>query len=119
MRSARSWLLFVAHLNHSPVVRLIGLHVCLHLRGSADAGGSGMGAHLGLSRDRDWAGVTGFTVFAGNPSVAAWASDAPPLLLFAVCVGSHGTARGRNVKLSALMMLERGHLHCADPVCCA
>jgi len=57
-------------------------------------------AYLGIAM----AGVTGFSIFAGKLLDMA-GIDAPPILLFAVCVGAAWFCAWKNVQLSALLML--------------
>jgi amino acid transporter len=57
-------------------------------------------AYLGISM----AGVTGFTIFAGK-LLGMVGIDAPPILLFGVCVGIAWLCAWKNVRLSATLML--------------
>jgi amino acid transporter len=72
----------------------------LGLRAGAIGGWALIWAYLGISM----AGVTGFTIFAGK-LLAMIGIQAPPLLLFAVCVGAAWVCAWKNVRLSALLML--------------
>ena len=57
-------------------------------------------AYLGIAM----AGVTGFSIFAGK-LLSLMGINAPPLLLFAVCVAAAWFCAWKNVKISAIMML--------------
>jgi amino acid transporter len=57
-------------------------------------------AYLGIAM----AGVTGFSIFAGK-LLSLMGISAPPILLFAVCVGIAWFCAWKNVKISAIMML--------------
>ena len=72
----------------------------LGLRAGAIGGWALIWAYLGISM----AGVTGFTIFAGK-LLALMGVDAPPIVLFAVCVAAAWFCAWKNVQLSALLML--------------
>jgi amino acid transporter len=72
----------------------------LGLTSGAIGGWSLIWAYLGISM----AGVTGFTIFAGK-LLAMMGVDAPPYILFAVCVAAAWFCAWKNVQLSAVMML--------------
>lgn len=72
----------------------------LGLKVGAVGGWSLIWAYLGIAM----AGVTGFTIFAGK-LLALVGVDAPPILLFAVCVGTAWYCAWSNVQLSAKLML--------------
>jgi amino acid transporter len=100
-------LLFVAYnLNQfarrSTMAGSMYAYICrgLGLKAGAVGGWSLIWAYLGIAM----AGVTGFTVFAGK-LLAMMGIDAPPILLFAVCVGSAWLCAWKNVQLSAILML--------------
>ena len=57
-------------------------------------------AYLGIAM----AGVTGFTIFSGS-LLSMMGINAPPILLFAVCVATAWFCAWKNVQLSAIMML--------------
>ena len=57
-------------------------------------------AYLGISM----AGITGFTIFAGK-LLSLMGITAPPIVLFAVCVGAAWFCAWKNVKISAIAML--------------
>jgi amino acid transporter len=72
----------------------------LGLKAGAIGGWALIWAYLGISM----AGVTGFTIFAGK-LLAMIGIDAPPILLFAVCVAAAWICAWKNVRLSAMLML--------------
>ena len=72
----------------------------LGLKAGAIGGWALIWAYLGIAM----AGVTGFTIFAGK-LLQMMGITAPPILLFAVCVGAAWYCAWKNVKLSALLML--------------
>src|SRR5271167_2103524 len=72
----------------------------LGLRAGAIGGWALIWAYLGISM----AGVTGFTIFAGK-LLAMMGINAPPILLFAICVATAWICAWKNVRLSALLML--------------
>jgi amino acid transporter len=77
-------------------------YICrgLGLKAGAIGGWSLIWAYLGISM----AGVTGFTIFSGK-LLAMLGIDAPPFLLFAICVGASWLCAWKNVQLSAILML--------------
>ena len=77
-------------------------YICrgLGLKAGAIGGWALIWAYLGISM----AGVTGFTIFAGK-LLAMTGITAPPILLFAVCVGIAAVLAWKNVQLSAILML--------------
>jgi amino acid transporter len=72
----------------------------LGLRAGAIGGWALIWSYLGISM----AGVTGFTIFAGK-LLGMVGINAPPILLFAVCVLAAWVCAWKNVRLSALLML--------------
>jgi amino acid transporter len=77
-------------------------YICrgLGLKAGAIGGWSLIWAYLGISM----AGVTGFTIFAGKLLGMA-GINAPPVLLFAICVAAAWYCAWKNVALSAILML--------------
>lgn len=77
-------------------------YICrgLGLKAGAIGGWALIWAYLGISM----AGVTGFTVFSGK-LLAMMGIDAPPVLLFAICVSAAWLCAWKNVQLSAILML--------------
>jgi amino acid transporter len=77
-------------------------YICsgLGLKAGAVGGWSLIWSYLGIAM----AGVTGFTIFAGKLLVMA-GINAPPIALFAICVGAAWFCAWKNVQLSALLML--------------
>lgn len=72
----------------------------LGLRAGAIGGWALIWSYLGISM----AGVTGFTIFAGK-LLGMIGVNAPPILLFGVCVLAAWACAWKNVRLSALLML--------------
>jgi len=72
----------------------------LGLRAGAIGGWALIWSYLGIAM----AGVTGFTVFAGK-LLDMIGINAPPILLFAICVLAAWGCAWKNVRLSALLML--------------
>jgi amino acid transporter len=72
----------------------------LGLTAGGIAGWSLIWAYLGIAM----AGVTGFSIFAGK-LLGMMGLTAPPIALFAVCVGIAWYCAWKNVQLSALLML--------------
>ena len=72
----------------------------LGLKAGAIGGWALIWSYLGISM----AGVTGFTVFSGK-LLAMMGINAPPIVLFAVCVAAAWICAWKNVRLSALLML--------------
>ncbi len=72
----------------------------LGLRAGAIGGWALIWSYLGISM----AGVTGFTIFAGK-LLAMMGVNAPPILLFGLCVAAAWGCAWKNVRLSALLML--------------
>jgi amino acid transporter len=72
----------------------------LGLKVGAIGGWSLIWAYLGIAM----AGVTGFSIFAGK-LLALVGVNAPPILLFAICVAASWYCAWRNVQLSAKLML--------------
>lgn len=77
-------------------------YICrgLGLRVGAVGGWSLIWSYLGIAM----AGVTGFTIFAGK-LLAMLGINAPPILLFGVCVAGAWFCAWKNVQLSAILML--------------
>lgn len=77
-------------------------YICrgLGLKAGAVGGWALIWSYLGIAM----AGVTGFTIFAGK-LLAMAGITAPPVLLFAVCVGIGWFCAYKNVQLSAMLML--------------
>lgn len=77
-------------------------YICrgLGLRVGAVGGWSLIWSYLGIAM----AGVTGFTIFAGK-LLAMLGINAPPILLFGVCVAAAWFCAWKNVQLSAILML--------------
>ncbi len=77
-------------------------YICrgLGLKAGAVGGWALIWSYLGIAM----AGVTGFTIFAGKLLTMA-GINAPPILLFAICVGIGWFCAYKNVALSAILML--------------
>jgi amino acid transporter len=77
-------------------------YICrgLGLEAGAIGGWALIWAYLGISM----AGVTGFTIFAGK-LLGMLGITAPPIALFAICVGIAAVCAWKNVQLSAILML--------------
>src|SRR5579871_3743775 len=77
-------------------------YICrgLGLKAGAVGGWALIWAYLGIAM----AGVTGFTIFSGK-LLAMAGINAPPILLFAICVGIGWFCAYKNVQLSAMLML--------------
>src|SRR5690348_9432553 len=77
-------------------------YICrgLGLRVGAVGGWSLIWSYLGIAM----AGVTGFTIFAGK-LLTMLGINAPPMLLFGVCVVGAWFCAWKNVQLSAILML--------------
>ena len=86
----------------------------LGLKVGAIGGWSLIWAYLGISM----AGVTGFTIFAGK-LLAMVGVQAPPILLFAVCVATAWACAWKNVQLSAnlMLILEGGSMALITVLC--